>query len=288
MHAPSNKDPRGELDTKVKETLATAATRLAHLAGEYIFAAHAQVPQVEFKPPAAGAAPNSNPVSATDRAVEKLLREQLAAQFPSDAVIGEEGEPSSGNHSPFTWVIDPVDGTTNFVNGLPLFAASIGVLYRGWPVAGAIWCSSTHTLSPGIYHACSGGPLQFAGTALPRRVQGQWRGLASEPGRAPAYGAHWDTRVMGCSTLEFAFVAAGLLSFAYIPHPRLWDVAAGVVLLQAADCRAVVPRGDRWDTLLYFGTPEEDLAALARWSEPVLLGDELALERARITPDPGR
>jgi len=295
MHDSSNKDPRDELDTKAKETLASAATRLAHIAGEYIFAAYVQPPDVQFKPPGPGGAPNSNPVSATDRAVEHLVREGIAAEFPDHLVIGEEhgvsaGRPGRavGQQSPFTWVIDPVDGTTNFVNGLPLFAASIGVLYRGWPVAGAIWCSSTHTLSPGIYHACSGGPLQFAGTALPRRVQGQWRGLASEPGRAPAYGAHWDTRVMGCSTLEFAFVAAGLLSFAYIPHPRLWDVAAGVVLLQAADCRAVVPRGDRWDTLLYFGTPEEDLAALARWSEPVLLGDELALERARITPDPGR
>lgn len=277
----SNKDPRGELDTKVKETLASAVTRLAHVAGEYIFAAYVHAPEVEFKPPGPGGAPNSNPVSATDRAVERLLRERLAEEFPADAVIGEEHGVSPGRESPFTWVIDPVDGTTNFVNGLPLFAASIGVLYRGWPVAGAIWCSCSHTFGPGIYHACAGGPLQFSGAVLRRRAQGEWRGLASEPGRAPAYGALWDTRVLGCSTIEFAFVAAGLLSFAYISRPKLWDVAAGLVLLQAAGCQALVPRDGGWDTLLYFSTPADDLTALSRWSEPVLLGDELALERAR-------
>jgi myo-inositol-1(or 4)-monophosphatase len=280
MHAPYNKDPRDELDTKVKETLASAATRLAHIAGEYIFAAYVQPPDVEFKPPGPGGAPNSNPVSATDRAVEHLVREWLAVEFPHHGIIGEE-HGVSGGQSPFTWVIDPVDGTTNFVNGLPLFAASIGVLYQGWPVAGAIWCSCSHTFGPGTYHACAGGPLQFSGTVLRRRAQGPWRGLASEPGRAPTYGALWDTRVLGCSTLEFAFVAAGLLSFAYIARPKLWDVAAGLVLLQAAGCHAVVPYPTGWRTLLYFSTSQDDATALSRWSEPVLLGDELALERAR-------
>ncbi len=281
MEAPQYKDPRGELDTKVKETLASAATRLAHVAGEYIFAAYIERPVVDFKPPGPGGAQNSNPVSSADRAVEALVREQLAAEFPEHIVIGEEGGVSAPGPSPFVWAIDPIDGTTNFVNGLPLFASSIGVLYRGWPVAGAIWCASTHTFAPGVYHAHVGSPLQFSGDVLHRRSQGAWRGLASEPGRAPAYASLWDTRVLGCSTLEFAFVAAGLLSFAFISRPKLWDVVAGLVLLEAAGCRAVSPRGSDWGTLLYFGTPGEP-TELARWSEPVLLGDELALERAGV------
>lgn len=282
MHSPTNKDPRHELDTKVKETLASTATLLAHVAGEYIFADYAATPAVRFKTPGEGGAANSNPVSSTDQAVERLLRERLATEFPGHAVIGEELGVSLGTGpSAFVWVIDPVDGTTNFVNGLPLFAASIGVLYRGWPVAGAIWCSCSHAFTPGIYHACAGGPLQFSGSVLHRRAQGAWRGLASEPGRAPTYGALWDTRVLGCSTLEFAFVAAGLLSFAFLARPKLWDVAAGLVLLEAAGCGAVVPRAAGADTLLYFSTPTQDLTELARWSEPLLLGDELALQRAR-------
>ena len=282
MEAAHDADPRDELDTKVKETLARAVTHLAHVAGEYIFAAYPEVPEVDFKTPGLGGAQNSNPVSRTDRAVEALIREQLATQFPDHTVIGEEYGVTARGPSPFSWVIDPVDGTTNFVNGLPFFAASIGVLYRGWPLTGAIWCASTHTLGPGVYHACAGGPLQFAGTPLRRRAQGAWRGLASEPGRAPTYGALWDTRVLGCSTLEFAFVAAGLLSFAFIARPKLWDVVAGLVLLEAAGCRAVARRDARWDTLLYFGRYGDDAATLTRWSEPVLLGDELALERAGV------
>jgi myo-inositol-1(or 4)-monophosphatase len=280
MEASQADDPRGELDSTVKERLARAVARLAHVAGEYIFAAYAEPPAVDFKPPGVGGAPNSNPVSATDRAVESLLRAQLVADFPGHTIIGEEYGVTVTEPSPFIWVIDPVDGTTNFVNGLPLFASSIGVLYRGWPLAGAIWCSSTHAFSPGVYHACVDKPLQFSGDVLRRRSQGSWRGLASEPGRAPAYAGLWDTRVLGCSTLEFAFVAAGLLSFAFIGHPKLWDVVAGLALLEATGCRALTRHAERWDTLLSFDMTA-DPGELARWSEPVLLGDELALERAR-------
>ncbi|MDB6088152.1 MAG: putative inositol-monophosphatase [Gammaproteobacteria bacterium] len=265
-------------DSNVIETLEHTAVRLARAAGDHICAAYNERPAVDFKTPGPGSARNSNPVSRTDRAVESLLRAQLAAEFPDHAVIGEEQAPPAGKVAPFTWVIDPVDGTTNFINGLPLFGSSIGVLFHGRPIAGAIWCAATHTLKPGVYHARTGGALQFDGRALKRRAPGTWRGLASEPGRAPSFGALWDTRVLGCATLEFAFVAAGLLSLAYIPRPALWDAVAGLVLLSAADCRAVALRGARWETLLYFDVSgEQSAATLARWSEPLLLGDESAL-----------
>ncbi len=275
------RDPRdtAALDTDVKETLEHTAVRLASAAGDYISAAYNDRPEVDFKTPGPGSAQNSNPVSRTDREVESLLRKHLVAEFPEHAILGEE-QGSSGGGAPFTWVIDPVDGTTNFINGLPLFASSIGVLFHGRPVAGAIWCAATHTLAPGIYHAHAGGPLRFDGRVLKRRAPGAWRGLASEPGRAPSFGALWDTRVLGCATLEFAFVAAGLLSLAYIPRPALWDVVAGLVLLGAADCRAAARRATRWETLLYFDVSGNDTAAtLAGWSEPLLIGDEAALAR---------
>jgi myo-inositol-1(or 4)-monophosphatase len=269
------------LDTDVKETLEHTAVRLARAAGDYISAAYNRRPAVDFKTSRPGSAQNSNPVSSTDRDVESLLRAQLAAEFPEHAIIGEEQAPAPGSGAPFTWVIDPVDGTTNFINGLPIFGCSIGVLFRGRPVAGAIWCAATHTLKPGVYHARTGGTLQFDGRALQRRGPGTWRGLASEPGSAPSFGAAWDTRVLGCATLEFAFVAAGLLSLAYIPRPALWDVVAGLVLLGAADCRAIALRAAHWETLLCFDVADcESVATLARWSEPLLIGDESALARA--------
>src|SRR3546814_11843596 len=80
-------------------------------------------------------------------------------------------------------MIDPIDGTQNFVNGLPIYSSSIAVLRHGQPVAGAIWGASTHRLSPGIYHSRSGGPLSFNNMSLgiARPTRGQRRGLGAMP-----------------------------------------------------------------------------------------------------------
>jgi myo-inositol-1(or 4)-monophosphatase len=264
-------------DSKLTAALERVATDLARTAGEHIRAAYAADLNVGFKQPRVGAADNSNPVSRIDREVEELVRARLARDFPDHGIIGEELPPAQGT-ARFTWVIDPVDGTTNFINGLPLFACSIGVLHRGHPVAGAIWCASTHTFRPGTYHAnAAGNSLCFDGKPLARRAPGTWRGLAAEPGTAPTYASIWDTRVLGCATVEFAYVAAGLLRIAYIPHPQLWDAAAGLSLLRAAGCQARVRRGGRWETMLYFPADE---ASYPQWSEPLLIGSKSDLERA--------
>jgi myo-inositol-1(or 4)-monophosphatase len=275
--------PAGYPHLETRITLEQYAIALARLAGEQICGELANAVDVEFKQPLTGTAANANPVSGTDRRVESLIRTRLAADFPDHAVIGEEYAPTHASDAPYTWVIDPVDGTTNYINGLPLFASAIGVLFRGRPVAGAIWCAVTHTLRAGVYHAHEGGRLFLDEKQIERRAPGAWRGLASEPGCAPTYGASWDTRVLGCATLEFAFVAAGQLSMAYIPRPALWDAAAGLALLHAADCQAVTPRSTRGETLLYFAGRDGDQspASLASWSEPLLIGDAAALERAR-------
>lgn len=260
-------------------TLAAVAQTAAELAGrggERIHAELGREPAVSFKAPPPGRPPNSNPVSRLDREIEADLRTVLRKRFPAHAVLGEE-LPASQGASPYLWVIDPLDGTTNFINGLPLFACSVGVLHHGRPIAGAIWCSSSHRLVPGTYHSVAGSGLQFDGQSVPRRSAGPWRGLAAEPGRAPTLAASWDTRVFGCATIEFAFVAAGLLRIAYISRPRLWDVAAGLVLLSSAGCGARVRRDPGWDTMLYF--PGE-LASLREWSEPLMIGSELDLAAA--------
>jgi len=267
-------------DAATTAALEITAVRLARLAGEHICRDLGTSRTVEFKTPWPGAGANANPVSDTDLRIEQLIRAQLAGEFPDHAIIGEEYPASdTALPAPYTWVIDPVDGTTNYVNGLPLFASSVGVLFRGRPVAGAIWCAATHILRPGVYHARHGGTLHFEGRPLERREAGAWRGLASEPGRTPTYGSLWDTRVLGCATVEFALVAAGVLRLAYIPRPALWDVAAGLVLLQAAHCHAVRLRAAQADTLLYFSATDPP-ATLACWSEPLLIGDKAALDLA--------
>ncbi len=97
-------------------------------------------------------------------------------------ILGEEIAEATGRENDFIWAVDPIDGTTNFINGFPMFAASIGVLYRGRPIAGAIWCSVSHALYAGVYHASLGGDLCFDGEPMQTRINpGIRRRLAGEP-----------------------------------------------------------------------------------------------------------
>src|SRR5918995_694248 len=91
-------------------------------------------------------------------------------RFSGHDILGEESEERPGRESDFVWAVDPVDGTTNFVNGFTLFAASIGVLHHGRPIVGAIWCSCTHALRPGVYHGRDGACLCLDGETLNRRA----------------------------------------------------------------------------------------------------------------------
>jgi myo-inositol-1(or 4)-monophosphatase len=255
------------------------ALRLAQAAGMQIAAAVNGELTVQFKETRPEWAANSNPVSQVDQSVERFIRDELSRAQPGDAIIGEEQPISGPPDAATSWVIDPVDGTVNFINGAPLYACSIGVLHEGWPVAGAIWCASTHAVGPGVYHAHAGGPLCFNGRPLERRKPGNWRGLAADHGRTSRY-AHWDHRVLGTAAVEFAWVACGVLRLAHMPRPGLWDAAAGLVLLHAAGCSALTWEHGRWEPLLRFKPPSGKRAEnrLAAWQQPVLIGaaDDLA------------
>ncbi len=272
--------PSSPLSSAAAAALETTAVRLAQAAGAQIAAAVNGELAVQFKATRPEWAANSNPVSQVDQGVESFIRAQLAQEHPAHAIIGEEQAPGGAPGASITWVIDPVDGTCNFINGLPLYACSIGVLHEGWPVAGAIWCAASHAVGPGVYHAHAGGPLCFNGRPILRRPPGNWRGLAAEHGRSSRYGAQWDIRVLGTAAVEFAWVACGLLRLAHMPRPGLWDAAAG--------CRALTWEHGRWTPLLRFTPPHprEGHAGLAAWKQPVLIG--AAEDLAAALQDPRR
>src|SRR5690606_20927247 len=89
--------------------------------------------------------------------------------FPGHHILGEEFANPPTKPGGIVWAIDPVDGTANFINGLPLFCGSVGVLRDGVPVAGALWCASSHALRAGVYHCVEGGPLMFEEEPVTRR-----------------------------------------------------------------------------------------------------------------------
>src|SRR5262249_53790844 len=160
--------------------------------------------------------------------VEVLIRARLGERFPEHVIIGEEIDERTGLANDIAWVIDPIDGTANFVNGYPLFAASIGVLYRGSPLVGALWCPASHALRSRVYHARSGGPLSFDDQPIERNPNpAVRRWLAGIPNAGDASRFPWDVRVSGSAAIECAFVAAGLLRVARFDRPNLWDIAGG-------------------------------------------------------------
>ena len=271
----SHPSPSLPLMPQEAAALEATAAHLAQAAGVRITAAVNGELDVHFKESRPEWAANSNPVSDIDHSVERDLRAQISAAYPQHAIIGEEQGPGGPPGALISWVIDPVDGTCNFINGVPLYACSIGVLYEGWPVAGAIWCAATHAVGPGVYHAHAGGPLCFNGRPTRRRKPGAWRGLAAEHGRTSRYAADWDIRVLGTSAVEFAWVACGLLRLAHMPRPGLWDAAAGLALLNAAGCRALTWEHGRWAPLVRFTAPSaRNGGQLAAWKQPVLIGAE--------------
>lgn len=221
-----------------------------------------------------------DPVSEVDHRVESLIRLRLAERFPQHDVIGEEIDERPGRDHDFVWAVDPIDGTTNFINGFPLFSASIGVLFRGKPMVGALWCSTSHTLTAGVYHARRGGRLYFNEDPVEVVANpGVRRRLAGMPGGAS--GAFpWEMRKTGSAAIECAFVAAGLLGVSYIASPNLWDVAGGVALVEAAGGEARMKVEDGWRPAHFgpLGTEKPGGFDIARWRRPLVVGEPEAVD----------
>ena len=263
------------------------AVELATLAGAEITTALNRTLTVSYK-----GAPGSfrDPVSEVDQKVEVLIRARLSERFPSHDILGEEMIDRPGRDSDVVWAIDPVDGTSNFVNGFPLFSASIGVLYRGEPMVGALWCSTSHTLRSGVYHARAGSALRFDSQPVIRVPNPMvHRRLGGDPS-ASTRGLPWDIRKTGSAAIECAFVAAGLLQVTRFDQPNIWDVAGGIALVQAAGRRVVVRVGKKWQPFTGFGQQEaagtgpagEPKAhkVLRDWRRSLVLGEEDAIARA--------
>ena len=258
------------------------AVELAGLAGREITRAFGTIFMVRYKTGPQDAASLRDPVSEIDRTVEILIRERVAARFPDHGIIGEELAERMARDSDLIWAVDPIDGTTNFVNGFPLFAASIGVLERGRPVAGAVWCSVSHALRAGVYHARAGGSLRFDGEDVTPKVNAAvLRRLAGVPVVANTEEAGWETRKTGSAALECALVAAGLLEVSRFAAPNIWDVAGGIALVQAGGGVVREYDGAEWSRLDTFVplTRGEEKPDLRFWRRPMVVGTPQAVAR---------
>ncbi|MFC1935277.1 inositol monophosphatase family protein [Chloroflexota bacterium] len=278
----SGSRPFLENDSSLLLSMEEHATRLARQAGSLLQDLFHRKLHVEYK-----SRGHQDPVTEVDRHAEELLRAGIRRQFPQHGILSEETPEPHSEKGDFVWVVDPLDGTTNFVNHYPIFGVSIGVLYHGTPVVGALFISSPLTPEGQVVHARWGGGA-FADEA-PIQVYGD-----KEPSRSgllamPAYfWSHFrlgrelthklgEVRITGSIVHELALVASGVLQYATFSGPRIWDVAAGVLIIREAGGEVLVhTTRRRWEPLLSFLEPATGLPAdgdLRKWRASLLVGN---------------
>ncbi len=184
-------------------------------------------------------------VTAWDRASQRHIIAALRARFPADGIIGEESEDGAGitnlaGANRRTWVIDPIDGTNNFVAGLGCWAVCIGLLEDGFPVLGVV-----HDVARDVTYAAARGEGAWANRC---RVQCVPDGLSDRSlmmmtcnlvrpdGSLPAWFLRWTRqvwrlRMLGSAALEAVQVGAGVAHGAITMHGKLWDLAAAAAIV---------------------------------------------------------
>jgi len=268
--------PEG-LSEKLLREIESLAVELARLAGAEIVNSLGKLLAVRYKGASEQEQRWKDPVSEVDSHVEQLIRARLAEKFPGHDILGEESEERPGRGHDFVWAVDPVDGTTNFINGFPAFAASIGVVYKGRPIVGALWCASTHALRAGVYHAHRGGLLHFDDEPLKREHNPDIRRrLAGEPTLAEDHAHPFEVRKTGSAAIECAFVAAGLLRVARFERPNVWDIAGGLVLVESAGGTILTLADGEWTPFAGFAVPDSDgkPGDIRGWRSPTIIGEK--------------
>jgi myo-inositol-1(or 4)-monophosphatase len=221
------------------------------------------------------AASKSSPediVTPTDREAESLIRRLLAEARPNDGFFGEESEASAGS-SGLTWVVDPIDGTVNFLYGIPAYAVSIAVV-EGDPDPATWTALAGAVVNPAageVYTATAGGGSHLGeralrvNTGVPLSLALLGTGFGYEASRRVRQaevvrgliGRVRDIRRMGSAALDLCSLAAGRLDLYYERGLNPWDHAAGALIAREAGARVGAFGGEReGNDLLIAGAPD--------------------------------
>lgn len=226
------------------------------------------------------AAATEEAVTEADRASQRHVVAGLRKRFPDDGIVGEESEtgesitfdaPHPGGR---VWVIDPIDGTNNFVAGLGNFAVCIGLLERGEPVLGVVY-----DVTRDLAYSAARGQGAWLGARRLRAAPGPLSdssmlmltsNLLDRHGRLPPYitrwmvQKNWKLRMLGSAALEAIQVAAGVAHGAVTVNGKLWDVAAPAAIVLEAGGVLTTLGGERifpFDVRNYGGAKMPFLAA---------------------------
>jgi myo-inositol-1(or 4)-monophosphatase len=186
-------------------------------------------------------------VTEGDLAAEAAIIPVLRAAFPQFGIVSEEGG-GEASESEYAWYIDPIDGTTNFANNIPLFSVSIALADRALrPVVGVVYMPMLGELfsaAQGLGAALNGKPIRVSAVSdMQRAVMSS--GFSTQRHTLPENlnnVRHWremlwrvrDLRRFGSAALDLAYVASGRLDGFWELHIHSWDVLAGICLIQEA------------------------------------------------------
>lgn len=196
---------------------------------------------------------DGTPVTELDHAADELLTARFHDAFPAHGVLSEEGGTTVPDTT-WTWIVDPIDGTSNFTAGLPYWCTAVALAHEGEPVLGIVDAPVLGRRYVGIVGegahlyrrtaSLTGGADNAVRTPMQVRSAVDWRRSGS--GHIPVMlttgtarrvrdvGLQLNPRVMGSTALDLAMVADGVAAASVAVIPKVWDVAAGIVLVREA------------------------------------------------------
>ena len=188
-------------------------------------------------------------VTEADETIERMLVERIVSRYPNHGIIGEEQTRRDINNE-FLWALDPIDGTGSFVNGLPNWGVSIGLLRDGMPYIGVLYLP----LSEECYWADT--PHQAFLNNRPIQVinpsqwdSEDWISVPSDVHRQFQIDFPGKIRALGSTIATLAYVARGSAVGGLITRSFIWDVAAGLAILYAAGGVAIELSGQPLNVL---------------------------------------
>ncbi len=186
----------------------------------------------------------NNLVTEIDRRNQKFIISMIKDHFPDHTIIGEEDKKNiKPKLHEIAWVIDPIDGTTNFVNKIPIFSVSIGVLFQGIPIAGAIWTPWMNEKSILLKASLGNGASinnkknKILDINPSKLSEG---GIATLPSKIETYFKVnknkkefiGEKRVLGSCAFEMMLIAKGISTYGILGPASSWDFAAGVIIIK--------------------------------------------------------
>lgn len=192
-------------------------------------------------------------VTEADRASEDFIKTELQAAFPNFSFLGEEGGMEGSVDNDFQWVVDPLDGTTNFGNNIDFFCVSIGLLHRGKPVMGVLYIPAEKKIlsgstfskpkSNGKDISVYNGPLTNKVPFFDETRSGHQAIFSPEIQAVKAKG-----RIYGSSVRVFSSIADGGFAYGVQSQAYLWDIVAALSIIREGGGDMLVWDDDQWKT----------------------------------------